>query len=564
MGAEVPKFRGEAVVSNTRPSILAVDDEPEVLNAVMRDLRSKYGQEYRILAANNGDEAIEAVRELFRRGEPLAMVVADQRMPKVTGLDVMRVVAEVTQNTRKVLLTAYADTEVAINAINEVGLDRYIMKPWDPPGEKLYPALDDLLYDWQTSFRSGPVGLRVVSQPWSRQAHDLKAFLAMNRVPYRSLLLGDDREAEALFLDSGAKLSDLPLVAFEDGEVMANPTQAEVAAKVGLVTRATQPAYDVAIVGAGPAGLAAAVYGASEGLRTVLIEASAPGGQAGQSSLIENYLGFPRGISGADLAQRATDQARRFGAEILVPVEVASVERKDPFLVLHLADESEITTKAMVIATGVSYRRLDAKGLEDFIGAGVYYGTSRIEAESHRGKPMHVVGGGNSAGQAALFLTRFTDDVKIVIRSPDLSATMSAYLIDNIETNDAVTVLPRSKLVEARGGDHLESVVLENLETGEVYEEESGAVFIFIGQRAHTDWLGDLVMKDDKGFVLAGNDLGPVKGWNADRDPLPLETSVPGIFVAGDVRHGSIRRVAGATGEGATAIRFVHQHLEHL
>lgn len=551
-------------MSNKRPSILAVDDEPEVLNAVMRDLRSRYAREYRILGAASGQEAIDTIHELFRRDEPLAMVVADQRMPKVTGLDVLRVAREVNEKTRKVLLTAYADTEVAIDAINEIGLDQYILKPWDPPSEKLYPPLDEHLYDWQVEFRPNPAGLRVVSQPWSRQAHDLKAFLAMNRVPYRSLMLDEDKEAEALFLDSGAKLTDLPLVAFEDGDILTKPTQAEVAAKIGLATRATKPAYDVAIVGAGPAGLAAAVYGASEGLHTVLIEASAPGGQAGQSSLIENYLGFPSGISGAQLAQRATDQARKFGAEILVPAEVSSVERKDPFLVLHLADGAEITTKALVVATGVSYRRLEAQGLDDFIGAGVYYGTSRIEAESHRGRPMHVVGGGNSAGQAALFLTRFSDDVKIVIRSPDLSATMSAYLIANIEASDAVSVLPRTKLVEARGDDHLESILLENLETGESYETESGAVFIFIGQRAHTDWLGDLVKKDDKGFILAGNELGPVKGWNTERDPLPLETSVPGIFVAGDVRHGSIRRVAGATGEGATAIRFVHQHLENL
>lgn len=564
LGAVSPRIRGEVVVSNTRPSILAVDDEPEVLNAVMRDLRARYGREYRILGAGSGEEAIETIHELLRRGEPLAMVVADQRMPKVTGLDVLRVARDLTEKTRKVLLTAYADTDVAIDAINEIGLDQYILKPWDPPGEKLYPAIDEHLYDWQVEYRPNPAGLRVVSQPWSRQAHDLKAFLAMNRVPYRSLLLNEDKEAETLFLDSAAKLTDLPLVAFEDGEILTNPTQAQVAAKIGLSTQATKPAYDVAIVGAGPAGLAAAVYGASEGLHTVLIESSAPGGQAGQSSLIENYLGFPSGISGAQLAQRATDQARKFGTEILVPTEVASVERKDPFLVLHLADESEITTKALVVATGVSYRRLEAKGLDDFIGAGVYYGTSRIEAESHRGRPMHVVGGGNSAGQAALFLTRFSDDVKIVIRSPDLTATMSAYLIANIDANEAVSVLPRTKLVEARGDDHLESIVLQNLETDETYEEESGAVFIFIGQRAHTDWLGDLVKKDDKGFVLAGGDLGPVKGWNADRDPLPLETSVPGIFVAGDVRHGSIRRVAGATGEGATAIRFVHQHLENL
>ncbi|HEX6945903.1 MAG TPA: FAD-dependent oxidoreductase [Acidimicrobiia bacterium] len=550
-------------MSNTRPSILAVDDEPEVLNAVLRDLRSKYGAEYRILAAADGAEAIETIKELSKRGEPLALIVADQRMPKITGLDVLRTAVEFTPITRKVLLTAYADTEVAINAINEIGLDRYIMKPWDPPNEKLYPALDEVLRSWQIAYRPTFSGLRIVHQPWSRPAHELKAFLAMNQVPYRSLLLGDP-EADTLYSAAEAELTDLPLVALENGEVLFNPTHAELAAKIGLTTRATKPAYDVAIVGGGPAGLAAAVYGASEGLRTVLIEASAPGGQAGQSSLIENYLGFPSGISGAELARRAADQAKRFGAEILVPAQVLSVERKDPFRVLHLADGSEITTKALVIATGVSYRRLEAEGLDDFIGAGVYYGTSRIEAENHRGRPMHVVGGGNSAGQAALFLTGFTDNVTIVIRSPGLSATMSRYLIDNIAANESVHLLPRNRVVAAHGGDHLESIVLEDLESGETKEVESGALFIFIGQRAHTDWLGDLVQKDEKGFVLSGTDLGSLTSWNVDRDPLPLETSVPGVFVAGDVRHGSIRRVAGATGEGATAIRFVHQHLETL
>jgi thioredoxin reductase (NADPH) len=551
-------------VSNTRPSILAIDDEPEVLNAVVRDLRTKYGSEYRILSAGSGEEASETIRELSVRGDPLALVVADQRMPKVTGLDVLRIVVELTPNTRKVLLTAYADTDVAINAINEVGLDQYIMKPWDPPAERLYPVLDDLLEDWHAAYRPTFPGLRVVSQPWSRAAHELKAFLAMNQVPYRSLVIGEDDEAETLFDTGGPDLTKLPLVVLEDGEILTNPTPAQLAEKVGLVTRATEPAYDVAIVGAGPAGLAAAVYGASEGLRTILIEAAAPGGQAGQSSLIENYLGFPKGISGNDLARRAATQARRFGAEVLVPAQVVKVERKDPYRILHFADGSEITTKAMVIATGVSYRRLQADGLDDLIGTGVYYGTSRIEAETHRGRPMYVIGGGNSAGQAAMFLTRFTDSVSIVIRSANLDATMSRYLIDNIEATPAVDVLPHTRLVEARGSDHLESIVLENLETGEKTEVESGAVFIFIGQKAHTDWLGDLVQKDEKGFVLSGTDLGPLKGWNVDRDPLPLETSVPGVFAAGDVRHGSIRRVAGATGEGATAIRFVHVHLEDL
>jgi thioredoxin reductase (NADPH) len=552
-------------VTEQKPSILAIDDEPEVLNAVVRDLRTRYGQEYRLLLAGSGEEGIEVIRDLNRRGDPLALIITDQRMPKVTGLDVLRESVDLFPTTRRALLTAYADTDVAINAINEIGLDQYIMKPWDPPGERLYPVVDDLLDDWQASYRPTFSGLRVISQPWSRAAHELKAFLAMNRVPYRSLVVGQDSEAETLLSTSGSDLATLPLVVLEDGQTLINPNLAALADTIGLKTHASSPAYDVAIVGGGPAGLAAAVYGASEGLSTVLIESAAPGGQAGQSSLIENYLGFPKGISGSDLARRAFTQASRFGAEILVPATVLSLERNDPFRIIHLADETQITAKALVISTGVSYRKLEAEGLDDLIGAGVYYGTSRIEAENHRGQPMYVVGGGNSAGQAAMFLTRFTDSVTIIIRSGDLSATMSQYLIDNIDAAPEVSVRPLSRVVSAKGVDHLESLVLANVETGESETVPAAALFIFIGQMAHTAWLGDVVQKDAQGFILTGTDLAaPVKGWNVDRDPLPLESSVPGVFVAGDVRHGSIRRVAGATGEGSTAIRFVHQHLASL
>ena len=362
----------------------------------------------------------------------------------------------------------------------------------------------------------------------------------------------------------GATIKDLPIVLTDEGDPLFNPSQGELADRVGLKSHASSPAYDVAIVGAGPAGLAAAVYGASEGLKTLLIEASAPGGQAAQSTLIENYLGFPKGISGADLARRAYSQATRLGAEILVPARVETVERKDPFKILHFADGSTITAKALIITSGVEYRRLDANGLDELTGAGVYYGTSNIEASAHRDQPMYVIGGGNSAGQAALFLSRFTDSVTVVIRSADLSATMSQYLIDNIDANDSVSVQPNSRLLEAKGDTHLRSLVFEDLTTEESAEVEAGAVFIFIGQKAHTNWLDDLVQLDERGFVLSGNDIGPLEGWNVERDPLPLETSVPGVFVAGDVRHGSIRRVAGATGEGSTAIRFVHQHLSSL
>ncbi|CAN5317547.1 FAD-dependent oxidoreductase [soil metagenome] len=547
-----------------RPVILAVDDEPEVLHAVARDLRREYARDYQIASAGGGQEAIEAMDGLALKGTPLALIVADQRMPIITGIDVLKASLQHFPLAKRTLLTAYADTEAAISAINEVGLDQYIMKPWDPPDNLLYPVLNELLEDWQNDYRPTFEAIRVIGQEWSRSAHDLKAFLAMNQIPYRSLVPARDEEADRLMESLGAEVDDLPIVLPLEGEPMFNPDQGALAERLGLRRHANAPAYDLAIVGAGPAGLAAAVYGASEGLRTILLDATAPCGQAGQSSLIENYLGFPKGIKGGDLARRAYSQAARFGAEILVPASVARVERKDPFRLIHLADGSQITAKAMIVTSGVSYRRLQAEGLEELTGAGVYYGTSRIEAQSHLDSPMYVIGGGNSAGQAALFLTGFTDRVSIIIRGEDLGASMSRYLIANIEANKEVSVLPRTQVIAASGDRHLEHLTLQGLVTGEQTQVVAGAVFIFIGQRAQTEWLGDLVQLDDKGFVLSGSDLGPLEGWNVERDPLPLETSVPGIFVAGDVRHGSIRRVAGATGEGATAVRFVHPHLAAL
>jgi thioredoxin reductase (NADPH) len=551
-------------MSDSLPVILTIDDEPEVLRAVQRDLRARYSSDYRIIGAGGGQEAIDTLRELSTREGTVALILADQRMPQVSGVEVLRESLDLFPSAKRALLTAYADTEAAISAINDVGLDHYIMKPWDPPEERLYPILDDLLDDWQAGYRPSYAGIRVVSHEWSKEAFELKAFLAMNQVPYRSATVGVDPEAETLMEAAGARNQDLPLFLFPDGDPLIRPTQAQLADRIGLRVRAKDPAYDVVVVGAGPAGLAAAVYGASEGLKTLVIEASAPGGQAAQSSLIENYLGFPKGISGADLARRAAAQATRFGAELLVPARVARIERKDPYRIVHLEDGTSVTAKAMVVTSGVQYRKLKAEGLEELVGTGVYYGTSRIEAESHRGQPMYVVGGGNSAGQAALFLTKFTDDVTILIRSADLTETMSAYLIENLEEHESVSLRPKSAVVAAYGDTHLQYLEIEDLESGSREKVEAGALFIFIGQRAQTSWLGDLVQLDDRGFVLTGGDLGSLKGWNVDRDPLPLESSVPGIFIAGDVRHGSINRVAGATGEGATAIRFVHRHLAAL
>jgi thioredoxin reductase (NADPH) len=551
-------------MNETKPVIIAVDDEPEVVQAVQRDLRARYSSDYRIVWASGGQEAIDTLRTLALQDTPVALMLVDQRMPGVTGIDVLRETLEIHPAAKRALLTAYADTEAAIQAINDVGLDHYIMKPWDPPEEKLYPILDDLLEDWVAGYRPRFEGIRVIGQQWSRDAHNLKAFLARNQIPYRSMDIESDPMAWVLTEEAGATMSDLPLVLFGDGPPIFKPTPSQIADRVGLKIHATSEVYDVVIIGGGPAGLAAAVYGASEGLSTLLLEEEAPGGQAGQSSLIENYLGFPKGLSGSDLARRATAQAQRLGAEILVPGTVTHLTRNDPFIGVHLADGTAITCKAMVIASGVSYRKLTAEGLEPLIGAGVYYGTSNIEAANHRDQPMFVVGGGNSAGQASLFLSRFTDSVTILIRDDNLVSTMSQYLIDNLDANPAVRVRPHAQVVAARGDTHLTGLVLRDRLTQEQEEVEAGALFIFIGQTAHTEWLADLVQLDERGFILTGDDLGPLKGWNVERDPLPLETSVPGIFAAGDVRHGSIKRVAGAVGEGATAIRFIHTHLASL
>ena len=546
-----------------KPVILTVDDEPVVLAAVERDLRSRYASDYRIVGAESGGEAIEALHAFALRDDPVALLLVDQRMPQVTGIDVLRESIEQFPSAKKVLLTAYADTEAAIRAINDVDLDHYIMKPWDPPEEALYPILDDLLDDWTAGYRPTFEGIRVIGQHWSVETHELKAFLAKNQIPYRSIDMADE-SAEGLMVQVGAQMSDLPVVLFQDGRSLMHPTLPELAEKAGLKTQATAPAYDLVVIGAGPSGLAASVYGASEGLNTLLIEEEAPGGQAGQSSRIENYLGFPKGISGADLARRAVSQATRFGVELLVPASVGRIERKDPFRIVHLTDGSHVTAKAVVATSGVAYRRLPAEGTEELTGAGVYYGTSRTDAMEHQGQKVYLVGGGNSAGQAALFLTGFAESVTILIRGDNLDATMSRYLIDAIEAHDAVSVTPNTHVEEARGDDHLESLVLADTKTAQHSEVEAGALFIFIGQTARSEWISDIVEVDDNGFIVTGTNLGSVKGWNVNRDPLPFETSVPGIFAAGDVRRGSIKRVAAATGDGASVIRSVHEHLAEL
>ncbi len=548
-----------------KPVILTVDDDPEVLRAVQRDLRRHYSEEFRVVAAGSGAEALEVLTDLNLRGEAIAMFLVDQRMPDMSGVQFLARTLERHPDAKKALLTAYADTEAAISAINEVSLDHYIMKPWDPPEERLYPVLDDLLEDWWDHFTPRFEGISVIGHRWGRATHDVRAFLARNQVPYRSLDLGTDDEAEALLHDIGGDPTLLPVVLMPDGQVLVQPTPADVAGHIGLKTQPTERSYDLVIVGAGPAGLAAAVYGASEGLATLLVESEAPGGQAGQSARIENYLGFPKGLSGSDLSRRAVTQAARFGAEILTPAEVISVTRHDPFRTVTLHDGTEVSTKALLITTGVSYTKLDTPGIEDLTGAGVYYGTSRIEGASHRDEPMFIIGAGNSAGQAAMFLSQFGSSVTLLVRGATLQEFMSQYLIDAISAEENIFVRYSTQLVEARGDGHLEQLVLKDRNTDEIEVVTAGALFIFIGQSARTDWVGDDVDRDERGFILSGADCGPnPKGWNVQRPPLPFETSVPGIFVAGDVRHGSVKRVASSTGEGAMAVRFIHEHLADL
>lgn len=545
-----------------KPVILAVDDEPQVLAAVRRDLSRYYAENYRILGATSGEEAQEILNDLALKEDAVALLLVDQRMPRITGVDLLKLSLDLFPASKRALLTAYADTDAAINAINEVNLDYYIMKPWDPPEDRLYPILDDLLDEWSASYRPRFSGVRVIGRRWSKDMFEIKSFLASNQIPYRSLDIETDDEAKALVEGADKTVEDLPMAILTNGQILTEPTSSDLAHALGLHTAATQEAYDLVIVGAGPSGLAAAVYASSEGLRTLLVEQTAPGGQAGQSSRIENYLGFPKGLSGSELARRAVVQATRFGTEILVPAEVETVNRKDPMHVIRLTDGSEITTRSLLISSGVSYRKLDRPGLEELSGIGVYYGTSQFEANQHADEPVYIIGAGNSAGQGALFLAGFTDSVTILIRGDDLSASMSQYLIDLIDADERITVRPRTQLIEARGERRLQSLLLDADGTEE--EEEAGAVFIFIGQAPRTEWIADLVETDERGFILTGSDIDSLQGWTADRDPLPMETSVPGIFAAGDVRHGSTKRVATSTGEGATAIRFIHEHLADL
>jgi thioredoxin reductase (NADPH) len=549
----------------SKPILLALDDDPQVLRAVVRDLRNAYGKDYKILSTVSATEALESLKELKNKNETVALFLSDQRMPEMLGVDFLRQARSFFPNAKRVLLTAYSDTEAAIRAINDVQLDYYLMKPWDPPEEKLFPALTDQLDEWQSTYRPTFQGIRVMGYQWSPRSHEIKDFLSGNLIPYQWLDIETQAAAQELLQINGLERSQLPVVFFEDGTYLVNPDLTEVGERTGMKSRASKTMYDVAIIGAGPAGLAAAVYGGSEGLTTALIEKRAPGGQAGTSSRIENYLGFPNGLSGAELSRRAIAQATRFGVEFLLPQEVASISLKDHYKIIAFKDGSEINARAIIITTGVDYRALEATDIDKYTGAGIYYGASNTEAHACRDQDVYIVGGGNSAGQSAMYLSTHAKNVFIVIRKKDLSATMSQYLIDQIQATSNIHVIGETIVGQVFGNEKLEEICLEDLTTHARRQVKASALFIFIGAKPVTDWIQLNVIKDAKGFIETGRDLLKYdsfkKSWKLEREPFLLETCSPGIFAAGDVRAGAMNRVASAVGEGAMAIKFVHEYL---
>ena len=548
-----------------KPVIWTVDDDPDVLRAVERDLRRQYGNRYRIIAADSGHSALEAVKQLKLRNEPVALFLVDQRMPRMSGVEFLEKAIEFYPDAKRALLTAYADTDAAIRAINNVQIDHYLMKPWDPPEERLYGVVDDLLDDWQASYHPVFEGVRVIGHRWSPQSNEIRDFLGRNFVPHQWLNAETDETAKQLLATTGTPISSLPLVVFPDGSFLGNPPFAEVARKLGLKTKAESPFYDLVVVGAGPAGLAAAVYGAADGLHTLLIEREAPGGQAGRSSRIENYLGFPVGLSGSDLARRAVAQARRFGVEILAPQEVKGIRIEGSTRVLTFSDSTEIGCRAIIIATGIAFRKLDVPGLEKLNGAGVYYYAPMSEAFSYRGGDIYIVGGANSAGQAAMYFSKFARQVTMVVRGKSLSDTMSQYLENQIAATKNIVLRFNSSVIAVDGIDRCEMITIQNNKTREQETVPASALLIYAGAVPRTDWLAGIVERDAQGYLISGQHLmrdgRRPTGWSVDRDPFYLETSVPGIFVAGDVRHRSAKGVTSGVGEGAMAVKLVHEYL---
>ncbi|ACC73687.1 FAD-dependent oxidoreductase [Paraburkholderia phymatum] len=548
-----------------KPVILAVDDDPIVAGAVARDLQVAYGEHYQIVRMESGRAALEAAQQLRLQNRVVSLFIADQRMPQMSGIEFLEQAIGLFPDAKRVLLTAYADTDAAIRAINTVHLDQYLLKPWHPPEQNFYPALDDLLADWLASFRPVFQGVRLLDHRWSPEGHLLRDFMARNHIPFRWLDVERHDEADPLLNALHPGQRQLPVVVFENGTVISRPTTGQIAEQVGLRTRSATPFYDLVIVGGGPAGLAAAVYGASEGLKVAIIECDAPGGQAGTSSHIDNYLGFPSGVSGAELSRRALMQARRFGAEMILTQHAVGLRVEAPYKFVKLSDGSEVSCLALVVASGVSYRKLETQGVDELTGAGVYYGAAMVEAVACANQDLYIVGGANSAGQGAMFLSQYARSVTLLCRGPLLGAGMSHYLIGQIHETPNIHVRPNTEVVGVKGEGHLSEISLRDMQTGRIEAAPASGLFIFIGAAPCTEWLRGVVERDEHGFLLTGRALlkagrGPV-GWQLGRDPYLLETSVPGVFAAGDVRADSVKRVAAAVGEGSIAVHFIHQYL---
>lgn len=550
------------------PYIIIIDDDTQVLRAIQRDIRNQYRDDYKIAATESAIEALEVIKELKLKNEVVALFISDQRMPEMEGIAFLESANEIFPDAKKVLLTAYSDIEAAIKAINTVKLDYYLLKPWHPAEEKLFPVVNDLLDEWQALYKPDHEATRIIGFQWSPKSHRLKEFLSGNLVPYIWMDIENDVEAEKYLLSANVSRSDLPLVIFKDGSFINDPSLTDLAERVGLQQKASKEMYDVLIIGAGPAGLAASVYGSCEGLKTLLIERSNPGGQASSSARIENYLGFPSGLSGAELSRRAITQTLRFGTEILTPQEVKNISIKDGYKITELNDGSEIHSKTIVIATGVAYKKLEIEGLDNFTGAGVYYGAASVEAHACRDEAIYIVGGGNSACQAAMYMSKFAREVNILIRRDTLSQVAANYLVENISHTPNIKVIANTDVIACSGSSILENITLKNVSTGEEKTVPAKALFIYIGTRPSTHWLNDLVLKDEKGFILSGSDLLKDKSfntiWKLKREPFMPETSVPGIFASGDVRFGAMTGISSAVGEGAMAIRFVRKYLQEM